>query len=869
MKKICAIILFAAAFCHAAVPTPKEHFGYTPGDDYKLADYNDIISYFQKLSRASDRLVLSEFGKTAMGKPMYVAYISAAENLKKLDLYRGISRRLALGEPDEAEARKLAAEGKAVVWIDSGLHASEVAPAQHAPELAYRMLTDDGAEAEAIRRQVILMQIPVINPDGLDMISHWYRENVGTKYEAAPLPWLYQKYAGHDNNRDWFMMNLPETRAVSRLLFHDWFPQIVYNQHQSPPFPARIFVPPYAEPLNPNIPAAVMEGINLIGMAMKERFARENKPGILSYHGFDGWWNGGLRSVPAFHNMHGILTETALNSYATPRTYKTSEFPARFSNGTSTREPSMFYQRPWMGGKWGTRDAIEYMLTADFAILNLAAGHRGDYLLKSYQMARQSMENGKQTTPYAYVLSAEQWDRPTAIEMLERLASAGIEVRRSRAAFEAGGKSYPQGSYVALAAQPFRAYLVDLLEPQVYPSLGAGSNGKPKKPYDIAGWTLGMQMGVQVDRVVDRFQADLAPEPELKSEGVVRGDGPIVILDHKENAGFFAMNFFLGRNEGVRVASTGEIQLDSPYLENRERVENFARQFGITVHLQAQPPAKIIYELKQPRVALYQPWVANADQGWTEWLLDHYSISHTLVHNDDIRKGDLRRRFDTVILAAQTASSILHGFRDGEYGNDRASRGEGKIRLINTQRPQYAGGIGVEGLAQLDRFVRDGGTLIALDTATELPIQYFSLPVKNVVKGDGDSEESSSSAAFYSPGSLLRVKVDTANPLAFGMPKDAFVFSSGGEAFEITLAPDYNRGEREIHGVASFATKDLLASGWVSGERQVYGKHALVEARYGRGHVVLFGFRPQFRGQSYGTFKFLLNAIYLASAQPL
>src|SRR5262245_18777155 len=361
------LFLLTAALCHAAVPTPKQHLGFTPGDDHRLADYNDIISYFQKLTRASDRILLTEFGKTAMGKPMYVAYISAPENLKNLDRYREISRRLALGESSEAEARKFAESGRAVVWIDSGLHASEIAPAQHSPELAYRMITDNTAEVEAIRRGVILLQIPVINPDGLDMISHWYRENVGTKYETAPLPWLYQKYSGHDNNRDWFMMNLAETRAISRLLFREWLPQIVYNQHQAPPFPARIFVPPYAEPLNPNIPAAVMEGINLIGMAMKERFAREIKPGILSYHGYDAWWNGGLRSAPAFHNIHGILTETAGHLYATPRTYKSSEFPARFSNGISTREPSMFYERPWTGGKWGVRDAIDYMLTADFA----------------------------------------------------------------------------------------------------------------------------------------------------------------------------------------------------------------------------------------------------------------------------------------------------------------------------------------------------------------------------------------------------------------------------------------------------------------------------------------------------------------------
>jgi hypothetical protein len=474
-------------------------------------------------------------------------------------------------------------------------------------------------------------------------------------------------------------------------------------------------------------------------------------------------------------------------------------------------------------------------------------------------MARESIERGKKDEPYAYVIPADQWDRPTSIEMLERLAAAGVEVRRARAGFRAGEKSYAKGSYVLPASQPFRAYLMDLLEPQKYPQLGADSNGRPKRPYDIAGWTLNMQMGVQVDRIQDRFQADLAPMPELKSEGMFSGEGPVAVLDHKENAAFFAVNFFLRRNEKVQIASSGEIVLNSPYLENRSQIENLARQFGITVQLRAKAPAKIAYELKQPRVALYQPWVANSDEGWTGWLLDYYGIAYTSIHNDDIRKGELHRRVDTIILASQTASSILHGSRDGEYGTERP--GEDKLHIVNVQRPEYTGGIEVEGLAHLDRFVRDGGTLIALDTATELPIEYFSLPVKNVAKSGGES--------FYSPGSLLRATVDTTDPLAFGMPKDAILFSSGGEAFEITLAKAYNKGDREIHPVASFATKDLLASGWVSGEKQVYGKHALVQARYGRGRVVLFGFRPQFRGQSYGAFKLLLNAIYLGSAQPL
>ncbi len=509
MRRIALAVFLCADVCRAAVPAPRESLGFAPGDAKKLADTAQIFGYFQSLAKSSDRIRLVEFGKSSLGKPMYVAFLSDPENLRRLDRWREISRRLALGEASESEARALAEEGKAIVWIDSGLHASEVAPAQQAPELAYRILTGEDAETRAIRRDVILLQVPVINPDGLDWVAHWYMQNVGTPYELSPLPWNYQKYAHHDNNRDWFMLNLPETRAVTRLLFQEWFPQIVYNQHQAPPFPARIFIPPYAEPLNPNIPAAVMEGINAIGATMKERFARENKPGVLSYWGFDGWWNGGLRSVPAFHNMHGILTETAGSTLGTPRKYDADDFAPAFANGMPTSQPSIFYENPWRGGKWGVREAIDYMLTADYAILTYAAARRSDFLLKSWQMARAAIDAGNRGGPYAYVLAPQQWDRPTAMEFLERLSAAGIVVERARGAFQAGGKSYPDGTFVLRAGQPFRPYLVDLVEPQKYPELRAGATGPTKKPYDIAGWTLSMQMGVALDRVNERFDANL------------------------------------------------------------------------------------------------------------------------------------------------------------------------------------------------------------------------------------------------------------------------------------------------------------------------------------------------------------------------
>lgn len=817
LRKRCVLFLLAAALCRAAAPTPAEHLGFAPGADYKLADYAQISGYFLKLDAASDRVRVMEFGKSVEGKPLYVAFISEAENLRRLDRYKQIARRLALGEASEEEARRLAEEGKAVVWIDSGLHASEVAPSQHAPELAWRMATSEDPEIRAIRRNVILMQVPVLNPDGLDWIAHWYAKNVGTPYELAPLPRLYHRYSGHDNNRDWFMLNLPETRATTRLLYQEWFPQIVYNQHQTPPFPARIFVPPYAEPLNPNIPTPVMAGINVIGAAMRERFARENKPGVLSYVGFDGWWNGGLRSAPAFHNMHGILTETAGYMYGTPREYKESEIRGTFANGMPVREPSIFYDRPWMGGKWGVRNAIEYMLTADMAILNLAATMKADFLLKAWQLARASIEAGEKGGPYAYVVAPRQWDRSAAPEMLERLALAGVQVKRARAAFRAGGKEHPAGTLVMPAGQPFRAYLVDLLEPQKYPELRSGAGGATKRPYDIAGWTLSMQMGVAVDRVNERFDADLEPW----RAGAIEPS-----LDRRDTHSFLAMAAMLERGERVTWAAGGEIN-----------------------------SGKAAWEVRKPRVGLYEPWAANADQGWTEWVLERFKVPFTLVRNGDM-KGGLRERFDSIILASQGATSILHGFRQGEMG-------AGRVPAV--QRPEYVGGIGLEGLLALDRFVREGGTLIALDSATELPAQFFPLAVRNVLRAPAGGTET----RFYCPGSLVRITVDTKNPLAFGMPEEAIAFFNGGQAYEETLAPEYNKGDGEVRTVARFAARDLLASGWVSGESAVLGKGAVMEARHGEGRVVLFGIRPQFRAQPYGTFRLLLNAVYLASAKAL
>ena len=808
---VCALPLLAAP------PAPKAHFGFEPGDDYRLAGYEEVMSYFRQLAASSDRIRLAEFGRSSEGRPMVAAFLSDAANLRQLDKWKEINRRLALGQAGAEEAQRLAREGKAIVWIDSGLHATEVAPVQHAPHLAYRMVTDESEEARRIRANVILIQIPVINPDGLEMVAAWYRGNAGTPFELAPLPRLYQKYAGHDNNRDYFMYNLPETRHVGKMLFQEWFPHIVYNQHQIAPFPARIFIPPYAEPLNPNIQPAVMEGINRIGSVMRERFLREEKPGAISYLSFDAWWNGGLRSAPAFHNMHGILTETALFYYATPKEYKLSDLPERFANGLPTREPTVFYPKPWLGGRWALRDAVEYMLTADFAILGEAAANPSHYLQKAWEMARANIEAGRRGSPFAWIVPAAQHDAWSAAQMLERLRLAGVEIHRATAPFEAGGAAYPAGTHILYAAQPFRGYLADLMEPQKYPELRTAPGGPVRRPYDLAGWTLPYQMGVTTVRVDTPFEAQAARVDKVEM--------PAPALDLRQNSAFLAVAAALREGREVFVSAEGALTLERPAAG---------------------------WQWKWPRTALYAPHTANMDAGWTQWLLDQFEVPYELLHNEQVRAGGLREKYDVIVLAQQAMASILHGTPEVT-----------KLRTGETvrQRPEFAGGIGLEGARELKEFVRRGGTLIAFDSATELPLTLFPLDVRPGLRPGAQAEQ----GGWFCPGSILRMTADTRHPVAFGMPAEHFATSTGGQYFEI----EESAAARRPQVIVRYAQKNLLASGWLTGERVMAGKPAVVEAPLGEGRVMLFGFRPQFRGQTFGTFRLVLNAIYTSAAAPL
>jgi hypothetical protein len=691
----------AGAFGQRAVPSPESVIGFSPCSDYKLAPYEQIADYFRKLDAASDRLELVEIGKTAEGRTQLMAVISSEQNLKNLARYKEIAAKLALARGlSDGEARALARQGKAVVWIDFGLHSTEVAHGQTAPLMAHRAVTEESEEMRFIRENVIFLLIPNMNPDGTTLVANWYMKHVGTPFERSSPPELYQKYVGHDNNRDWFMFNMPETQNSGRQIYHEWFPQIIYNQHQEAPFPARIFVPPFEDPMNPNIPPLVMRGVNLVGLAMTRRLDQEGKVGAISRLSFDTWWNGGVRTAPYFHNMVGILTETG-HASASPATYDPQKFPKTFANGEPTLEPTTFYPSPYRGGEWRLRNSCDYMLTASMAVLDIGAKRREEWLYDIYQMGRDAIQAGANET---YIVPADdQWDPGTALKMINVLRWGGLEVERASAPFTAAGKTYPAGSFILRGAQPFRAHLVDMLNPQVYPDRRLYPGGPPERPYDITGWTLSSQMGVKVTRVAEAVKAPTEKVVTFASPapGEVAGRASAAYaVDPRANDSFRAVNRALKQGESV-YRTTSKVMaggaewpagtfLITPGAETHSRLERSARELGLQIRAVNEAPAEPVLKIRTPRLALYHAWGGNMDEGWTRWILEQFEFSYASLYDKEVRAGDLRSKYDVIILPDASYQSMLSGLAPEsmppEYGGNDAAGRQHSLRVRRFRR---------------------------------------------------------------------------------------------------------------------------------------------------------------------------------------
>jgi hypothetical protein len=855
------------------ITSPKAFLGFTPGDDYKLANYTQSFAYFQKIAKETRRMRLYEVGKTANGLPMLLAVISSEKNLAQLDRLKTIARQLAEGRISETEARKLAQEGKPFVWIDGGMHATEVGCAQHTINLGYDMVAREDPEYRRIRENAVLLLIPSINPDGQNMVADWFMQRYGTPQEGTPLPALYQKYAGHDNNRDWYMLNLPETRNMTRLLYYEWFPQIVYNHHQTAPFPARIFVPPYDEPMNPNIPPLVMRGIHLVGAAMHNRFEMEGKSGVVSEKTFSAWWNGGMRTAPYFHNVIGILTETA---HASP-------YPADIKVTEAQKEPMIWYPNPYKGGKWRFADTVAYMNTGSMGVLRLAADHAEDFLLNRWRMAREAIRTGETTAPFGFIVPLDadaQRDPNTAALFLERMRLSGLAVHLAEKSFTHEGKTYPTGTAVLLAAQANRPHLMDMTQPQKHPMRLQSPGGPPIRPYDIAGWTLTLQMGVttvpmETRPTTENFAALKKSDREIRLSApklLKAQNGGVYLFPANRNVSFAAVNRLLAQGISVERWTTPQTVDGTTWAAGTFIVEateaaftalsNVAAEFGLPVTTtQPIPNRGETVRLRPVRVGTYDPYGGNMPQGWTQLTLENFAFPHTTVINPDIRAGNLNAKIDALILTTypNVRDRTVGGTRDDGDSSTPTGLGPGFLggpapKALAPDVKARMDGIGTAGEANLRRFVMEGGTLLAFHGAAASVIKLFELPLKEVT---ADSK-------FYSPGSVFRAQLETKSPLTWGLPADLAVYFDRGPVWEAP-ATGTNVGLQPGPGAfLRFPDANPLLSGWIIEDTVIRKQTGAASYTIGKGRVVVYGFDVIFRGQPHGAFPLLFNALHPA-----
>ncbi len=762
----------------AAVPDPASHFGHPIGVDKQLLQWDKVVSYFNLLAKSSDKIQVREIGKTAEGRPMIAAFIAAPETLHNLDHYRDIQRRLADPRITTAEnAEPLIAEGKNVVLLTCSIHATEVASTHSAVEFAYRILTEDKPRFRTILQNDILILVPSLNPDGVDIVTRWYQRTLGTSYEGTSPPELWQKYVGHDNNRDWYIFTQPETRAVISELQNAWHPQIVYDVHQQGAYSSRIFVPPWMDPIEPNIDAVVAQEQNMIGTSMAVDLTAAGQKGVSIHSSYDFW--SPARHYQSFHAGLRILTESASARLASPINVKFADLD-REALGYDAQQRSWNFLEPWPGGTWRIRDIIDEQLIAFESCLYNAAIHREDMLRNFYGIGRRAIAR---SAPWAVVIPATQRDPGATRRMLETLAFGAVEIDR-----------VPDGSHVIRMQQPYSSYAKALLERQQYPDMRMYPGGPPKRPYDVTAHTLPLLFGVEV-RV---------------------SDGPVTGPFTREEFPFWA----------AAKNSYSASDTDTWFTVNRLWRSNRAvwRHEGTGDFAEGAQGAGW-KQITRPRIGLYKSWTPAMDEGWTRWLLEQFGFEYTSLRNAEVNAGNLRSKYDVIVFPDQPAAEIRNGYA--------AAR----------MPAEFTGGLGTPGAAALKQFAEAGGKLVFLNRSCVYAIAALGLSAKNVLTGVSNRD-------FYSPGSLLNVKLDLKNPLTRGLPENIAIWSEASPAFEA-----------DAHAVASYPESGVLASGWLLGEKLIAKRSALLNVKVGSGQVILFGFRPQYRGQSYQSFKMLFNAL--------
>jgi hypothetical protein len=894
-----------AASAQARLTSPEQFFGHRIGADYQLPNYTKFLAYFQTLARESDRMQLDTIGRTEEGRPQVMGIISSPANLANKERYKQISARLSRAEGlTDDEARRLAKEGKAIVWIDGGLHATEVLGAQQLIETTWQLVSRTDEETLRFLDDIIIL-VAHANPDGMELVSDWYmREPDSLRRSTSGVPRLYEKYAGHDNNRDSYMNALAETRNVSRVMYTEWYPQIMYNHHQTGPQGTVMFAPPFRDPMNYNLHPLIITGIDLVGASMHGRFVAEKKGGTVMRSGasYSTWWNGGLRTTAYFHNQLGLLTETIGNP--TPIT-----IPLLPNRQLRSGDQPL----PVEPGRWHFRQSIDYSVTANWAVLDIASRHREQFLYNIYSMGRDGIEAGNRDSwtiwpqrtarmqaeaaggrggagggggggggrggagasgdqarqqfqatlrrpedrdPRAYILSAAQGDYGSVVRLMRALQYTGVDIHRATAPFSAGGKQYPAGSFVVMTGQAFRPMVLDLFEPQDHPNDFRFPGAPPTPPYDNAGWTLAMQFGVEYDRMLDAVTGPFEKVNGLveATPAAVASGGSGWLLDPAQNDAALVANRLLKANAAVFRTTQATTVAGVTYPVGSWFVprngaatrvlSDAARTLGVRTVASAQPAGA--QRVRALRIGVVDRYGGLMPAGWTRLILETFEFPHTTVFPQELDAGNLNAKYDVLIFVDGMIGGNLGASAGAQIGSPQAQSTPAEFQ-------SWLGSVTSDKtIPAIKAFVEAGGTAIAIGGSTALG-RHLGLPIENHLVENG---EPLPREKYYIPGSLLEVAVDRSHPLTAGLGARATVMFDNSPVLKL------GAGATGIRTVARFDSPTSLRSGWAWGQAALQGGIAVAEASIGRGTLLLSGPEILFRAQPHGTFKFVFNALY-------
>jgi len=836
------------------IPSPEDFFGFQMGADRKLAHWDRLVEYYDLLGEQSDRIQVVHMGESTLGNPFLSIFISSPDNLARLDDLKRMNA--VLQDPrghTQAEIDNAIENGRVVFVQSYGLHSSEVAASQTIAEVAYELATRTDDEVMEILDNTVAIMIPCFNPDGEIMITEWYNRWVGTEYEGTGLPYLYHPYIGHDNNRDAFMTATVESRYGAEILFREWVPQGYIDHHQMGSYTARMYIPPYAEPVRPEADPLVWREMDWYGAQIGYKMDEAGLQGAIGAAIYSGWGHFGFHWITPFHNIAGMLTESASARLATPLYIHPDQL------GGSRQFPEYAEQTtfpsPWPGGWWHVRDIVEMQKVASFAPLEMAAKNRKTVLRNAYNKASRQIQRGLEGEVKAYVIPAEQHDPLTMKKLINNLLVQGVTVEQAPEDFVHEGKVYGAGTFVVSMAQPKRGLIRWVLGQTFYPdnSFTRDADGNPIRPYDLSTDDFAEFMGVRVDPVGTPVAAGFQRVPAwLDPNGRVEGGTNGYVLDGRLNDAFHAVNLLFEAGAPVR-----RVAHDAPGLGSGDFIveagvapdviAGIAAETGVDfMPLPGEVPAAS-YPLRQQRIGMYQRYYGgNMDEGWTRLLLENFGFDYTTLFDRDILAGDLDQKYDVIILPSDS-KAMMTGMRGGSGGGGGYGGGD---RAADVP-PEYRSGFGQAGIDALEAFVERGGTLVTFAEAGDLAIDEFGLPVRNVVAGLSGND-------FWCPGSTLRVHVDSSDPFAFGMPEDALaLFLAGSQVYETVSGP----ASAGVRRMVTYRSRDILQSGWLLGEEVIADKAAVVSVEHGEGTVLLIGFRAQHRAQTHGTFKVLFNAL--------